>query len=113
MALYDQLPVFKTSYELLILIYKIVKEFPKEHKNTLGEKLKTIILELVIGIYQANQATDKFVIISSLRESVEMIKLLMRVGRDIRVISIKHYADSSLLIDSIAKQLIGWQRSVK
>ena len=64
MALYDQLPVFKTSYDLLLKLYEMVSLLPKEHKYTLGEKLKTITLDLIIGIYQANSATSKQSIIA-------------------------------------------------
>jgi hypothetical protein len=113
MALYDQLPVYKTSYNLLIKLYQVVHELPKEHKFTLGEKLKNYCLDLVIGTYQANVALDKKSIIQSLLQLIEQIKILVRVSRDIRIIGLQQYVDMSVLIDSIAKQLRGWKRSIK
>lgn len=113
MALYDQLPVFKTSYELLLKIYDIDRLLPKEHKHILWEKLKTLWLELVVTIYQANSSTDKKPILTTLITQIETIKIIIRVSRDIGAISILQYADISLLIDSITKQLRWWQRSVK
>jgi len=35
MATYDNLPVYKASYDLLLLIFNVVKEFKKEYKYTL------------------------------------------------------------------------------
>ncbi|MBT3853044.1 four helix bundle protein [bacterium] len=35
MATYDNLPVYKSSYDLLLLVFKVVKEFTKEYKYTL------------------------------------------------------------------------------
>ncbi len=113
MALYDQLPVFKTSYDLLLKLYEMISLLPKEHKYTLGEKLKTIVLNLIIGIYQANTTNNKQPIIAWLLQEIEMIKILIRVCRDIRIIAIPQYADISILVDSVAKQLRWWERSMK
>jgi hypothetical protein len=35
MTTYDNLPVYKTSYDLLLLVFNAVKEFKKEYKYTL------------------------------------------------------------------------------
>ncbi len=113
MALYDQLPVFKTSYELLLKIYDIDRLLPKEHKHVLWEKLKALGLELVVSIYQANSSTDKKPIIVTLITQIETIKIIVRVSRDIGAISIPQYADISLLVDSITKQLRWWEKFMK
>lgn len=114
MVLYHQLPLYQTTYKLLIQLYDIVKQFPKEHKYTLGEKIKTTALELLIGMYQANivQDSERYEKISLLREWYEMLKIMIRISRDIRIVSLTQYADLSLLLDSVGKQLIGWQKSL-
>lgn len=114
MVLYHQLPLYQTTYKLLIQLYDIVKQFPKEHKYTLGEKIKTTALELLIGMYQANivQDSERYEKISVLREWYEMLKIMIRISRDIRIVSLTQYADLSLLLDSVGKQLIGWQKSL-
>ena len=38
MAKYDELPVFKASYDLLLEIFRFTKEFTKEYKYTVLEK---------------------------------------------------------------------------
>jgi hypothetical protein len=40
MALYDELPVFKAAYDLLLDIYRFSAKLTREYKYTLGEKLK-------------------------------------------------------------------------
>lgn len=39
MAKYDELPVFKASYDLLVEIFRFTRNFTKEYKYTVGEKL--------------------------------------------------------------------------
>jgi hypothetical protein len=36
MALYYDLPVFKEVYKLILVLFEVTKDFPKEYKYTLG-----------------------------------------------------------------------------
>ena len=52
MSKYDELPVYKASYDLLLEIYKFTKNFTKEYKYTIGESLKKETVELIKLSYQ-------------------------------------------------------------
>jgi hypothetical protein len=40
MAVYSDLPVYKSTYDLLLAIFRFTKEFGKEYTYTIGESLK-------------------------------------------------------------------------
>ena len=40
MALYNQLPVYKASYDLLLQLFQISKNMERDYKFTLGENIK-------------------------------------------------------------------------
>jgi hypothetical protein len=40
MALYYYLLVFKEVYKLLLVLFEVTKDFPKEYKYTLGHNIK-------------------------------------------------------------------------
>ena len=40
MAKYDELPVYRVGYDLLLETFRFTKEFDKEFKYTVGESLK-------------------------------------------------------------------------
>ena len=40
MALYNHLPVYKASYDLLVKIFELTRNFSREYKYTLGESIK-------------------------------------------------------------------------
>lgn len=40
MAQYEDLPVYKATYDLLLGIFRFTKDFSREYKYTVGEKLK-------------------------------------------------------------------------
>jgi len=58
MAYYDELPVYKAYYDLLLEIFRFTKDFTKEYKYTVGESLKKETLELITLIYRANIKRD-------------------------------------------------------
>lgn len=55
MGKYDELPVFKASYDLLVEIFSFTINFSKEYKYTVGERLnnETLILSC------ANETVEK------------------------------------------------------
>ncbi len=110
---YDQLPVYKASYDLLIVIFDFVKQFNREYKFTLGEKLKNETLDMIITIYRANSAEQKANIIQNAREHIEVIRLLIRLTKDLHQINLRKFVSISEKIEEVSKQLTGWQKSVK
>ena len=63
MARHEHLPIYKQSYELLNQIVVITKEFPREYKFTIGQRLRDDVIELLVLIYRANNKKDKTEII--------------------------------------------------
>jgi hypothetical protein len=47
MALYSELPVYKATYDLLLGIFRFTKDFGKEYKYIVGERLKKETIELL------------------------------------------------------------------
>jgi len=43
MALYYDLPVYRDTYKLILKIFEITIDFPKEYKYTLGQDMKGFI----------------------------------------------------------------------
>ena len=40
MATYDNLPVYKASYDLLLLLFRCSKNMDRDYRHTLGETIK-------------------------------------------------------------------------
>ena len=110
MAQYQHLPIYKQTYDILLRTMTATKEFPREYKYTLGQKLKDELIELVVMIYRANSAADKARHIESIVERVQAIQLMMRLSHDMKILSRRHYAALSEMTDSLAKQAQGGLR---
>ena len=84
MAIYTNLPVYKTSYDFLVELFVITKEFNREYKYTLGENIKKESLEMIANIYRANSSQNKAPFIQKAREKIEAIRIFFRLTRDLR-----------------------------
>ena len=47
MATYNDLPVYKATYDLLLEMFQFTRDFGKEYKYTVGESLKKETIELI------------------------------------------------------------------
>jgi len=111
MATYDNLPVYKASYDLLVEIFQFVKSFSKEYKYTVGEKLKNETLEMIMNIFRANSRQQKKEVIQTARENIEVIRVLLRLIKDLKQININKFVTINEKIENVSKQLAGWQKA--
>jgi len=111
MALSNELPVYKATYDLLLAIFRMVKNFSKEYKYTLGENLKKETIDLLVLIYRANSVREKFDVLQSAREQVEIIRLMIRLIKDLHQINLDKFVFLNQNIENVSKQLSGWQKS--
>ena len=110
MSRYDELPVYKASYDLLLEIFQFTKNFNKEFKYTVGESLKKETTELITLIYRANSKIEKHDVIQEARERIEVIRLFIRLMKDLRQISVKRFTLVNKQVENVSKQLTGWQK---
>ena len=113
MATYDNLPVYKVSYDLLQKLFLVVRNFKRDYKYTLGETIKKEVIDLIISIYRANSHTKKQQYLEEARGHIEVVRLLVRLCKDLREINLKDFVIINQMIESISKQLVGREKSVK
>lgn len=110
MAIYDNLEVFKASYDLLLYVFQFTPNVKRDYRYTLAEKIKDNIIELCLCIYRANGAKDRVPDIRQARERLVAIKLMCRMLTDLKQISVRQFAVVCTHTESISKQLQAWQK---
>ena len=103
----------KAAYDLLLEIFKFSANLKREHKFTLGEKLKNEATDLLTNIYKANKTFNKAELIDKARENTEIIRLYLRVLKDLKEIGMKRHIALNEQIENISKQLAGWHKHSK
>jgi hypothetical protein len=108
-AQYKHLPIYKTTYELLEMVTRKTKDFPRDFKYSLGDKLRNECIELVIFIYKANTLRQqRKEHLQQILERVQVIELMLRLSRDLRLFNVVAFSEIVLLTDSLARQAQGW-----
>jgi len=111
MALYYDLPVYRDAYHLILKVFEMTKDFPKDYKYTLGQDMKRNALQLVRRLYRANKSAQKKEHLENFLDELELLKLEIRPCVDMKVMSFKKQAELTVLVDSIGKGVTGWRNA--
>ncbi|MBN3848676.1 four helix bundle protein [Paraburkholderia sp. Ac-20342] len=109
MGLHTELDVYKTGYDLLTMVTKLVENMERKFKQLIGEKIADETSKLLILVYRANVAVNKVPHLDSLMERVKLVEMLLRLSLDMEKISPKQYYRAIKLTESVAKQTAKWR----
>ena len=62
-------------------------------------------------IYRANVKRDKQEVLQEARERIEVIRLFIRLMKDMQQISVKQFVQINEVVENVSKQLSGWQKA--
>ena len=82
MATYDNLPVYKKTYDLLLQLFRLGQNMERDYRYTIGENLKKEVIELLMNVYRANCRSERTALIEAAREHTEVLRLLLRLLHD-------------------------------
>ena len=80
MALYYDLPVYRDTYKLVLTVFELTKDFPKDYKYALGQDMQRDALQMVRSIYRANKTSQKKEYLECFLDMFELLKLEIRLS---------------------------------
>lgn len=110
MALHQNLPIYKVSYDLLSLVVDVTRNMPRDFKQSLGGRINDECMEILVLIGKANAAREKGAHLERLLEHLQVAEFLLRLSKDKRFISLAQYAGAVALTTAIGKQANGWRK---
>jgi hypothetical protein len=109
MARYEHLPIFREAYDLAVHMEKIVRNFSRYHKYTLGTDLRDKSRSVLEKIVKANNARERASHLLELRQELESFKVTARLCQDSGgFASTRSYLHVAGRITTIARQNEGW-----
>jgi len=112
MALHESLPIYKKALDMAVYFEKIVRNFSRYHKYTIGTELRNLSKEIVILIVKANSQKEKLPELLKLRNQLEELKILIKIVKEIKAFrSFRSFEYSIRGVVEIAKQNEGWIKS--
>ena len=96
------------------MLYQYTKFFPKKDRYSLGKKIDTLALSLIeLVIFAGSTSKEKKLpYIQKAIVSVDLIKILLRVAKDIDALEGKKYIVLQQNLQEIGRQLGGWKKSI-
>ena len=112
MARHSHLPVYIKTYESVKLVYRIVRQFRKEYKYTLGAELEQILWQVLDEIIKTNSLPD-----GEKREGVARIswlfdkfKIRFRFAYEMGLVNSEKFGVAQKMFDEIGNMVGGWQK---
>jgi len=112
MARTEHLPIYRASYDLCLYLEQVVHRFSRYHKYTLGTDLGDAARRALKLVVRANSQRDRVATLLSLREEFEELKVLLRLGQDLKVFcGLNTFEHAVKQVIELAKQNEGWLKS--
>ena len=108
----EKLVLFQKSYDFLLWLYPLVSRLPKHHRAVLGRQIEELGLSILLHILSANIARGikRKAIQLLISEELDKLRILIRLTKDLRFISIKQYIYAAEKVNEIGKILSGWMQ---
>lgn len=109
--MFQNLPIFQKTYDLILWLYPPVNKFPKSQRFVLGQQIHNTSLEILKNIIQANAEKNKTIYLKQASVDLDKLRILIRLSKDLKFISVKQYGLAAEKVNEIGKMLGGWIKS--
>lgn len=108
----EKLIIFQKTYDFLVYFYPFINRIPKSHRQILGKTMEQISVEILLLIMEANKKTgnERINLQKQISDKLDYLRILIRLAKDLKFISIKQYAATADKLNEIAKMLTGWTK---
>jgi hypothetical protein len=107
------LPILQKTYDLILWYVPILNRLPRHHKFGLGERMLTLLYELLEGLIMARYATQNVEILEPLKSKVDILRYQSRLLLDFGLISVQRYEYATKLLVEIGTDLGAWVKHQK
>ena len=100
------------AYDFVSWLIQKVENFPKSHRFTVGERLTSHGLDLLSMLVEAAYARQKTDLLEQASRKVNSAGYLLRMAKDLKLMSLDSYGHSAELLDEIGRMVGGWHKSL-
>ena len=100
--------VFKKLYDSILLVWPVISRYPKHEKYVLQQSTKQELLSCLQNLVIAKKAKSKRMYLVEADSSLQNAKVLFRLAKDLKYLSVKKYADISQRLVEVGRMLGGW-----
>ncbi len=106
----DDLIIYQKTYDFLLWLHPVVNKFPKSQRFVLGQRIENKALNVLQSIIRANLERDKTPTLKEMSAELDELRILIRLSKDLRFVSIKQYETAAERLNEIGRLLTGWAK---
>ena len=99
-------------YNFTLWLIERTQSFPRSHRFSIGDRLEANALETLETLVEAGYSRDKGALLRKANQRIERLRLLLRLSKDLRLVSISQYEFSIKALFEIGSETGGWMKSL-
>lgn len=107
----NEYPVIKKMYDLTIEYTHRVRNFPRDSRFILGDRILLNCYDILEGLVEARYAKNKLEILRRQNLRIEKLRFQTRLCKDLRFISLDQYGRLCVMMNEVGKMIGGWLKS--
>jgi four helix bundle protein len=113
--MHEKLLIFQKTYECTLWLYPIVNRIPQSHRLVLGRAIEERAISMVVAVVEANKkrGEERLVFQQSVSDDLDVVRILLRLAKDLRFVSVGQYSAGVDKINEIGRMLSAWMESSK
>ena len=106
----EKFVLYKKTYDFVLWLYPLINCLPKNHRLILGRKLEELAIQLLMNLMKANKSRglERKQLQSESSDTLDYLRIMIRLAKDARHISVKQYLVSVELLNEIGRMLKTW-----
>jgi len=101
------------AYELALWLLPKVEKFGRGYRFTVGDRIASAVLDLLETLAAAAYDRNKTPLLSAAIANVNGLRYLLRLAKDLRLLSIGNYGFAAESLDELGRMIGGWKKQVE
>ncbi len=104
----EKVPVFTKYYDIVNWILDKVEKFPRSQRFIFGHRLANLAVDILEDLIRAYYSKNKVSILKEVNIRLEIFRILLRMVKDRKLVSLRQYEYISKEINEVGKMVGGW-----
>lgn len=104
-------PIFARCDELVLWVLRATVRYPRHYRAALGKATQEAALLLQRNLVAAARRRDKRAALQAADEALHELRLLLRQGQALQLITLGQYEHVARLVDEVGRLLGGWRKA--
>jgi hypothetical protein len=104
--------VVQKVYEIVLWLLLKVEKFPRSLRFTVGDRLVSVGLDLLLAVVEASYSTEKGILLETASRKVNGFRYLLRLAKDLSLLTVDSYGFAAGRLEEIGRMIGGWQKSL-